>query len=97
MVPEFNVSVAVTSRFAVRTSASVFFSSVEIYFRAWSAWSLPYFPKVIVFPKFDDLFLRHSDNIFPYPVCLVILIIYCSPKFVRRHLENFRDEFPSPC
>ena len=96
MVPELNVTVAVTSRLAVRVIAAVFLAAVKIDFRARTAWTSPDLPEVIILAQTHDPLFRHADNIAPDGISVVIVFIYGSPESVRRHFQYFRNEFPAP-
>ena len=56
-----------------------------------------YLPEIVIFSQTNYLFLRHTNNIFPYMIRLFVIFIYSSPKIFRRHFQYFCNEFPSPC
>ena len=95
MVPEFNITVAVAARFAVRFAAAVLLASVKEDFGARAAWSQTDFPEVIVFAQTNDVIFRHA-KLNPDIMGFVIVLIYGCPYPILRHLEPFRNEFPSP-
>ena len=96
MVPEFQISVTITARLAVRFAAAVFRTSVKIDFGTRSAWAETDFPEVVVFAEPYDSFFRHT-KLFPYFNGLIVVLINCCPHLIERNLKPVFDEFKSPC
>ena len=97
VVPELDVSVAVTARFAVRVVTAVLFASVIVDLRTWTARTGSDLPEVVVLSETDYPFLRQTDDIFPDSIRIVVILVNSSPEFVSRHMQHLSDELPAPC
>ena len=95
MVPEFQVSVTVAARLAVRLSAAEFRTSVIVDLRAWSAWAESDLPEIVFFTEPYDPLLRKSDFL-PDLYGFIIVLVDCCPELILRHLQDFGDELPAP-
>ena len=88
-IPVLDISVAFTSRFAVRSAAAVLFTSVVVYFRTWSARACSYLPEIIFLSEPYDLLVRNADHVVPDLASLIVVFIYRDPEFFFRKLQDF--------
>ena len=81
VVPYFHEAVAVTAYLTIRLATSVFFSSVIVNLRTWSAWSCSMLPEVIALTclritiESSDFFRSNAYFLGPDIKCLIILSI----------------------
>ena len=96
VIPELEVSVAVTARLAVRLATAPLRASVEVDLGARSAWSESDLPEVIILAKTYYSLFRHSDDVSPDLESFIVIFINSRPELFLRHLKPFSAEFPSP-
>ena len=53
-------------------------------------------PEVISLAELYYMALRHTDNVTPKSVCLVIMLINRGPKKIGGDLKSYGEEFPRP-
>ena len=94
VVPYFHVTVAVATYCTARFTASVFFSTVIVDFRTWTARASAMLPEVIFFSKTEYSFSRDSDLFVPDVECFIIFQIYRRVKTVCVQSYYFCQEFP---
>ena len=95
VVPEFQVTVAVTARLAVRLAAAVFRTSVEVNFGTWTARTQTDFPEVVFLTQSYDSIFRQTQFL-PDFHSLVVILVYGCPNLIHRHLQIVTDEFQAP-
>ena len=95
-VPDLHKSVTVTAYTAGRLTASVFFTSVIVYFRAWSARACAMLPEIILFAKLYDMCRVNSYLVYPDSLCLVVLLIHRHPKLIFRDFHYLCEKLPRP-
>ena len=95
-VPNFEESVTVAARFAIRAAATEFFTFIIVNFRVRTRRTYFKFPEVIFFSKFYNSFSRNTDFIMPNSICFIVFFIYRNPKSFLRQFHNFRQKLPCP-
>ena len=96
IVPELGESVALATWSTIRRTATVFFTTVKINFRARSARTRAVFPEVIRFTETNNVRRVYAVLLCPNFKSFVIVFVNSDIKFVNRHFENFCTEFPRP-
>ena len=99
VVPYLHKTVTVTTHFAVRAAAAVFFSAVVINLGAWSARSGTVLPEVIAFSvlipvKTNNLLCRNSNLFIPDFDCLIILKLDGRIESVLLQSDDLRQKLP---
>jgi hypothetical protein len=89
IVPDFHISVALTTRLTVGGAATVFNTAVEINFRTGAAGTCAMLPEVVGLAKLYNSFFGNTDNISPKGVGLVVLFINRGPKKLGRNFQGF--------
>ena len=96
VIPEFNISVAVTAYTAGGLAAAILFTSVKIQLGAGSAGTFAVLPEVIFFTKSYNTVWRYSYLLCPDIECLIIFLIYGYPDLINRQVKYLCAEFPRP-
>ena len=94
IVPYFHITVAVAAYCTAWFTAAIFFSTIIVDFRTWTAWTCAVLPEVVFFSETEDSVSRDSDFFVPDIECFIILLINRRIKTVCVQSNYFCQEFP---
>ena len=94
VVPYFHVTVTVTAYCTAWFTAAIFFSTIIVDFRTWTAWTCAVLPEVVFFSETEDSVSRDSDFFVPDIECFIILLINRRIKTICVQSDYFCQEFP---
>ena len=95
-VPDLHVAVAVAADLAGGLAAAVLFSAVIVDLGAGAAGTGAVLPEVVFLAETDHVVFRDTDVLRPDVPRLIVVFVDGAVEFVRRDLEDFREEFPGP-
>ena len=98
IIPDFNITVAVTAYRACRLTAAKLLAAVIIDFRAGAAGACAVFPEVIFLAKTEDTIRSDADLFVPDIKRFIVFKIDRGVKTIRLKPYPFRrgEEFPAP-
>ena len=94
IVPYFHITVAVAAYCTAWFTAAIFFSTIIVDFRTWTAWTCAVLPEVVFFSETEDSVSRDSDFFVPDIECFIILLINRRIKTVCVQSNYFCQKFP---
>ena len=94
VVPNFDITVAVTAYGTVRFAAAILFSSVIVNLGTWTAGTCTVLPEVVFFTKTEDTLSRNTYFFIPDIKCFIIFHIYRWIKTVRIKTYHLCQKLP---
>ena len=96
-VPDFQVTITVAPRRAIRSAAAQRLALVNQDLRAWTAWTgIAHGPEIVFLTQTDDSLRGNTYLVLPYFVSLVIVPVHGDIQEVSGQLIAFRQKFPCP-
>ena len=95
-VPDFHISVTVTTYCTTRLTTTIFFALIIVDFRTWTTWTYTMFPEVIFLTHSENSFWSKTNFFVPNIERFIIILIYRNIKSIFRKFYYLCKEFPCP-